>query len=306
MSHSEGSSRIAIFAALAANLAIAGAKFVAFLVTGSSSLMSESIHSLADSTNQALLLLGGRHAKTLPDRAHPFGRSGARYVYGFVVAIIILVLGGIFSLYEGWHKLHHPEPLTHVWVGFVVLIFAIIAEGLSLRTALRETKSARSGIGIFTYIRRTRDPEFPVLLVEDSGALLGLLLALVAFTGSAVTGNGVWDGVGSFAIGMLLIFAAVLLAAETGSLLIGESALPEESNAIAAAIPDGQVLTQLIHLRTLHIGPQVILVAAKVAVPEGTPIETVAEAIDEAELRVRASVPDAQYIFIEPDIMRGV
>ena len=303
MSHSS-SSKKAIFAALGANLSIAAAKFVAFLVTGSSSMLSESVHSLADSTNQALLLVGSRHAKMKPTRAHPFGKSGVRYVYGFLVAVIIFALGGVFSLYEGWHKIQHPEPLEKVWVAYAVLGFAILAEGFALRTALKETKKAREKLGFFNYIRRTRNPEFPVLLLEDSGALLGLLFALTAVTVSVITGNGVWDGVGSLAIGVLMVVAAVLLAKETGSLLIGESAIPEETHLIEQLIPDGEIITQVIHLRTLHVGPDVLLVVAKVAAPAQVTVAELSRAVNAAESRVRERVPSAKYIFVEADVLR--
>lgn len=303
MSHT-GSSKKAIFAALGANLSIAAAKFAAFLITGSSSMLSEAVHSLADSTNQALLLVGSRHAKQKPTRAHPFGKSGVRYVYGFLVAVIIFALGGVFSLYEGFHKIAHPEPLEKVWVAYAVLGFALLAEGFALRTALKETKTARHKLGFFNYIRRTRNPEFPVLLLEDSGALLGLVFATVAVTVSVLTGNGVYDGVGSIAIGLLMVVAAVLLAKETGSLLIGESALPEQTQLIQSLIPDGKIITQVIHLRTLHVGPDVLLVVVKVAVPPHITADVLSVAVNEAELRVRSQVKEAKYIFIEADVLR--
>ncbi len=297
-------SRKAVLAALGANISIACAKFGAFLVTGSSSMLSESIHSVADSTNQVLLLVGNKHADTKASRSHPFGKSGARYVYGFLVAIIIFTLGGIFSVYEGVHKIQHPEPLEHVWVAYAVLAFAILAEGFALHTALKATREARRERGFFHFIRRTRNPEYPVLLLEDSGALLGLLIALIAVTVSTITGNGLFDGIGSILIGILLISAAIMLAKETGSLLIGESAVQEESDQIADAIPDKTTLQRVIHLRTLHIGPDVLLVVAKVGVAPGTTIDDIAPAVNAAEERIRTLNPKAHYIFIEPDLER--
>lgn len=297
-------SKKAVLAAFAANLSIAGAKFGGFLVTGSSSLLSESVHSLADSANQILLLVGNKHADTKPTRAHPFGKNGARYVYGFLVAIIIFTVGGMFSVYEGVHKIQHPEPLQHVWIAYLVLLFAILAEGFALRTALNATRKARKGRGFFHFIRRSRNPEYPVLLIEDSGALLGLTIAIIAITLTVLTGNGVYDGIGSVLIGILLISAAIMLAAETGSLLIGESAVPEECDQIATLLVDGQTITSLIHLRTLHVGPDVLLVTAKVGVPTGTTIEQIVVAVNAAEARIRTILPKAKYIFVEPDLAR--
>lgn len=294
----------AIITAFIANMSIAVAKFAAFLITGSSSMLSEAIHSVADSSNQILLVVGGKHSKAGTSESHPFGRTGARYVYGFVVAIIIFALGGVFSIYEGVHKIMHPEPLKTAWLAFLVLGFAMIMEGFALRTALKESRPARQGRSLLSYIKRSRDPELPVLLMEDSGALLGLTFAFVAVTASVITGNGVWDGIGSVAIGLLLIAAAVILLAETGSLLIGEAALPEERNIAMKHFHNEPLFTHIIHMRTLHVGPNTIIIAAKVAVPPETTIEKISAAVDHVEANIRGELPDAKYIFVEPDILK--
>jgi cation diffusion facilitator family transporter len=292
----------AVLAALAANLSIAVAKFGAFAVTGSSSMASEGVHSLADSGNQVLLLVGGRRATRKATPEHPFGYGRERYVYSFVVAIVLFSVGGLYALYEGVHKFQHPEELTSPQWAVGVLLFAIVAEGFSFRTAVREAGPHRAGRSWFRFLRTSRSPELPVILLEDAGALTGLLLALVGVSTATVTGDGRWDGLGSISIGALLVVIAVFLAVEMKSLLLGESAEPEQVRAIEAALVDADAIPRVIHLKTLHLGPDELLVAAKIAVESDDSAATVAQAIDAAEARVRAAVPIARVIYLEPDI----
>ena len=294
----------AVVAALIANAGIAITKFGAFIVTGSSSMLSEAIHSCADSGNQVLLLVGGRRAKREADESHQFGYGRVRYVYAFVVSIVLFCLGGLFSLYEGWHKIHDPEELTSPAVAFAVLGIAIVLEGFSFRTALRESNRSRGTASVFRYIRDARQPELPVVLLEDFGALVGLTFALVGVGLATITGDARWDGVGALAIGALLLVIAVFLALEMSSMLVGESAMPEQTAAIRAAIESEPLVERVIHLRTLHTGPDEIMVAAKIAVDHDDTAAQVAAAIDGAEIRIRAAVPEARYIFLEPDLQR--
>ena len=296
----------AVVAALLANLGIAAAKFVAAAVTGSTAMVAEGVHSLADSGNQVLLLVGGRRARRAPDDEHPFGYGRSRYVYAFVVSIVLFSLGGLFALYEGLHKVLHPEPLTSPAWAIGVLLVAIVLESVSLRTAVHEASPHRErGTSWWQFVRRAKSPELPVVLLEDTGALIGLVFALVGVSLAALTGNGRWDGVGSFAIGGLLVVIAVFLALEMNSLLIGEAATPGDVAAIRAALEAGDDVERVIHLRTLHIGPDEVLVGAKIAVAHDDSAATVARAIDAAEQRVRAAVPTARVIYLEPDIDRS-
>ena len=295
----------AVIAALFANLGIAAAKFVAFAFTGSSSMLSEAIHSLADSGNQVLLLIGNKRAQKKADDKHNFGYGRRRYVYGFVVAIVLFLVGGLFSLYEGWHKWQHPEPLSDWWIAVAVLLVAIALESFSLRTAVREANHARGKRSMAKFVRDSRQPELPVILLEDVGALCGLVFALLGVGLAVVTGNGRFDAMGAMAVGTLLVVIAIFLAMEMTTMLVGESALPEEAAAIRAALESSDGVTRVIHLRTLHVGPDELLVAAKIAVAHsGTGLE-IARDIDDAEAAVRAAVPTAVYVFLEPDIDRG-
>ena len=294
----------AIVAALGANLAIAVAKFVAAGFSGSASMLAEGVHSLADSGNQGLLLLGGKKAKKEASEEHPFGYGRERYIYGFLVSIVLFTIGGVFALYEGYEKIKHPHAVEHWYWPVGVLVFAIIAESFSFRTAIKESNEIRGSLSWGQFVRRAKAPELPVVLLEDFGALVGLVLALGGVGLALLTGDGVWDGAGTMCIGVLLVAIAIVLAAETKSLLLGESADPVERDKIRAALVDGETVTGVIHMRTLHLGPEELLVAAKVAVAhEGTATE-IARAIDAAEERVRASVPIARAIYLEPDILR--
>lgn len=292
----------AIVAALSANLAIAVAKFVAFLFSGSSSMLAESVHSLADSGNQGLLLLGGKRAKRQATPEHPFGYGRERYIYAFLVSIVLFSVGGMFAIYEGYEKIKHPHAIEHWYWPVGVLVFAIIAEAFSFRTAIKESNPLRGKQSWSQFIRRAKAPELPVVLLEDFGALVGLILALGGVGLALGTGNGVWDGIGTLCIGVLLIVIAIVLAAETKSLLLGESAGLEEVRKIEAALVDGDTVTRVIHMRTLHLGPEELLVAAKLAVQHDDTAAEVAAAINAAEARIREAVPIARAIYLEPDI----
>ena len=292
----------AVVAALGANLAIAVGKFTAFAFTGSSSMLAEGVHSLADSGNQVLLLVGGRRSRRAATPQHPFGYGRERYVYAFIVSIVLFSLGGVFAVYEGVHKIRDPHPLDSPAWAFGVLAFAIVAESFSFRTAVRETRPLLGGQSWGRFLRTAKAPELPVVLLEDAGALVGLLLALIGVSLAVATGNGRWDGLGSLSIGLLLVAIAVFLGVEMKSLLIGEAAAPAQVAAITAAVVDGRSITRVIHLRTLHLGPEELLVAAKIAVVGGDTAASVAAAIDAAEARIRAAVPIARVIYLEPDL----
>ncbi|MBB6120896.1 cation diffusion facilitator family transporter [Nocardiopsis algeriensis] len=300
----EGSTK-AVVTALAANMGIAVTKFVAYALTGSSAMLAESIHSVADSSNQALLLIGGRRARRTATEEHPFGYGRERYIYAFVVAIVLFSVGGLFALYEAWHKISHPEPITAWrWVPVAVLLVAIVLEAFALRTAVKESNAVRGRASWVQFVRRSKSPELPVILLEDTGALLGLVFALIGVGLTLVTGNGLWDGLGTAAIGILLVAIAVVLAMEVKSLLIGESASKEHIGQIKEAIATVEDIDRLIHMKTLHLGPEELLVAAKVAVDAQDDAARVTRAIDEAESRIRAAVPIARVIYIEPDLYR--
>jgi len=298
----EGSRR-AIIAALLANLGIAIAKVGAFVLTRSASMLAEAIHSFADTGNQALLILGGRRAKRAPDAAHPFGYGTERYFWAFIVALVLFTLGGLFAIFEGIEKLRHPHDLESPMVAVVVLLLAITLESFSLRTAVREASPSRQGRSWRAFIRQTRNPELPVVLLEDVGALTGLVLALVGVLLAWSTGQEQWDALGSIAIGSLLCVIAVFLAVEMKSLLIGESADPTAEAAVRAAALAGPEARSIIHLRTMHLGPEEILVAAKVEMTAGD-LGAIASGIDAIEARIRAAVPEATTIYLEPDLRR--
>ncbi|CAL9463713.1 cation diffusion facilitator family transporter [Streptomyces sp. enrichment culture] len=292
----------AIVAALLANLSIAAAKFVAFIFSGSSSMLAESVHSLADSGNQGLLLLGGKKAQREATPQHPFGYGRERYIYAFLVSIVLFSVGGMFAIYEGYEKIKHPHEIEHWYWPVGVLVFAIIAETFSFRTAIQESNALRGNKSWKEFVRHAKAPELPVVLLEDLGALVGLILALGGVGLALITGDGVWDGIGTLCIGVLLIVIAIVLAAETKSLLLGEAAGLEEVRKIENAVVDGDDVTGLIHMRTLHLGPEELLVAAKIAVRHDNTAAEVARAIDAAEARIRAAVPIARVIYLEPDI----
>jgi cation diffusion facilitator family transporter len=302
---SASGSRRAVIAALLANLAIAAAKFVAFAVTGAASMLAEAIHSVADTGNQGLLMIGGRRAQREADERHPFGYGRDRYFYAFVVALVLFSIGSLFALYEGVHKIMDPHEVDNPMVAFVVLGVAIVLESLSFRTAYQESRAIKpAGLSWAGFIRRTKAPELPVVLLEDSAALLGLVCALAGVAGAVLTDDGRWDGAGTLAIAALLAFVAAVLAVEMKSLLIGESATRTDVDAIRAALLDGPEVSRIIHLRTMHLGPDELLVAAKIAVEHDDTAAEVARGIDAAEQRVRAAVPIARVIYLEPDLDR--
>jgi cation diffusion facilitator family transporter len=272
------------------------------VITGSASLLAESVHSVADSGNQALLLLGRSRAARAQTEEHPFGFGRERYFYAFIVAVVLFTGGAAFSVFEGIHKIAHPERVRSPAVALAVLAIAVVLESLSLRTAVRESRQVRGKYSWLAFIRRAKAPELPAVLLEDMAALAGLGFATVGVTLAVVTGNGVWDGAGSLAIGVLLAVVAVILAMETKSLLIGESASAEVERAIVAALEAGAEVERVIHLRTLHMGPESLLVAAKIAVRGSTRADAVAAGIDAAEKRVRGAVPIAEMIYLEPDL----
>ncbi|MEV6053283.1 cation diffusion facilitator family transporter [Streptomyces sp. NPDC052107] len=292
----------AIVAALGANLAIAASKFVAFAFSGSSSMLAEGVHSLADSGNQFLLLIGGKKAQREATPQHPFGYGRERFIYAFLVSIVLFSIGGMFAIYEGFEKISHPHELKDWYWPVGVLVFAVIAEGFSFRTAIRESNELRGKLSWSQFIRRAKAPELPVVLLEDFGALIGLVLALLGVGLSVLTGDGIWDGVGTVCIGVLLVLIALVLAAETKSLLLGEAAGPDVIQKIEEAMVDGDTVTGVIHMRTLHLGPEELLIAAKIAVQHDNTAVQVANAINAAEARIRAAVPIARVIYLEPDI----
>ena len=295
----------AILAAFLANLGIAMAKFVAWIISGSASMLAEAIHSVADSGNQILLMIGGRRARREADREHPFGYGRERYVYAFVVSIVLFSVGGLFSVYEGIDKLTHPHELENLWLPILVLVIAIALESLSLRTAIRESNQVRTpGQSWVSFVRHAKAPELPVVLLEDTAALAGLTFALLGVGLTAITGNSAFDAIGTLLIGVLLVLVAITLGVETKSLLVGEGAGAADRAAIAAAITAGDEVDHVIHMKTLYLGPDELLVAAKLGFAADKPLGHVAADIDVIETRIRAAVPVARVIYLEPDLYR--
>ncbi|HEX2263583.1 MAG TPA: cation diffusion facilitator family transporter [Pseudonocardiaceae bacterium] len=300
---SAGGGTKAIVAALLANAGIAVSKFIGYGITGSSSMLAEAVHSVADTSNQGLLLLGQKRAQREATQAHPFGYGRDRYFYSFVVALLLFSLGSVFALYEGFHKLDSHEPLTSPLVAIVILVVAIVLETLSFRTAIRESRPLKGDGTWWQFIRQAKTPELPVVLLEDAGALLGLVLALGGVGLSTLTGDPIWDAIGTLCIGVLLGVIAVILIIETKSLLIGEGSSPDELDHIHTAMVGGGV-DRVIHIKTQYLGPDELLIAAKIAVPAAMSTAEVAQIINEAEARVRSTVPTARVIYLEPDLDR--
>ena len=294
----------AIIAALLANLGIAIAKFIGFLVSGSSSMLAESVHSLADTGNQGLLLLGGRKSRKLADASHPFGYGRERYVYAFVVSIILFSIGGVFSIYEGVEKIQHANDhaLENPIVPLVILLVAIGLESFSLRTAIRESNHVRGKQGWISFIRHAKAPELPVVLLEDVAALTGLVFAFAGVGLTTITHNGIFDAIGTLAIGVLLVAVAIILGIETKSLLVGEGANVGDTDKIRNAINAHPDVEALIHMKTLYLGPDELLVAAKLAFAKSKKLSDVAESIDAVEAAIRTAVPAARVIYLEPDV----
>jgi cation diffusion facilitator family transporter len=280
-------------------------KFVAWGLSGSPSMLAEAIHSVADSGNQVLLLVGGKRSKRQATPDHPFGFGRERYIYAFIVSIVLFSVGGLFALYEGVHKWNEPHAIdSWQWLPVTVLVVAIILESLSFRTAIIESNRVRGKASWKQFIRKAKAPELPVILLEDFGALVGLVLALGGVTMTLITGKGRWDAAGTMSIGVLLVLIAVVLALETKSLLLGESATPEHIRAIEEALLAGPEIERIIHMKTLHVGPEEVLIAAKIAVRVGEDAEEITRGIDAAEVRIRAAVPLTTLIYLEPDIYR--
>ena len=297
-------------AAMAANGFIALTKFGAWALTGASSMLAEAVHSVADTGNQALLLFGGRQAKRAATEEHPFGYGRERYISAFLVSIILFSLGGLFALYEAFHKYEevvggHPNELLESgwwWVPVVVLVAAIIAESLSFRTAIHESIPAKGNQSWARFVRTAKSPELPVVLLEDAAALLGLVFALLGVGMTILTHNGLWDVAGTALIGLLLIAVAITLAVETKSLLVGEAATPEAVGRIRSALAATDGVNRVIHLKTLHLGPEEVLVAAKIAVEPTDSAARIAEVINHAEVAIRSAEPQVTALYLEPDI----
>ncbi len=300
----------AVLAALLANTGIAVMKFVAFFLTGASSMLAEGIHSVADSGNQLLLLLGGKRSRRAATAEHPFGFGRERYIYSFLVAIVLFSVGGLFALYEAYHKAHEvhegkPNELLDGnlwWVAVRVLLGAIVMEGLSFRTAIGESNHTRGATSWVDFIRRAKSPELPVILLEDFAALIGLVLALLGVGLSVITGNGYFDVAGTAGIGLLLVAVAVVLGVETKSLLLGESASPEAQQRLRESLERTEGVERVIHMRTLHLGPEELLVGVKIGVGRTSYAAEVARSIDAAERAMREAEPTARVIYVEPDI----
>ena len=288
-----------------ANLGIAIAKFVGFALTRSGSMLAEGMHSVADTGNQALLLLGGRRAKKPATPTHPFGYGRERYFWSFVVALILFSLGGMFAIYEGIEKIRHPHELDSVAIALVILGVGIVLEGFSFRTAVGEASKIKGAdLSWWRYLRHAKEPELPVVLLEDFGAQIGLVLAFAAVLTAHVTGDPMWDGYGTLAIGILLVVIAVFLSIEMKGLLIGEAATESDQQAIAAAIEVDPAVTRLLHMRTQHLGPDELLVGAKIELVPGLAVHEVADVVNRVEASVRRAVPIARILYLEPDVFR--
>lgn len=299
----------AVIAAAAANLFIAASKFVAWGLTGASSMLAEAIHSVADTGNQVLLLVGGKKATREADDAHPFGYGRERYLSAFLVSIILFSVGGVFALYEAWHKYtevaagHANELLSSAWwwVPVAVLVAAIVAESFSLRTALVETNKVRGQQTLFRFVQTSKSPELPVVLLEDIAALAGLVFALAGVGLTLITQNAIFDVIGTALIGALLIVVAIILAIETKSLLIGEAASPEALARVRSAITGTPGVERLIHMKTLHLGPEEILLAAKIGIDRTDSAAEVVDVVNAVERSVRGAEPQVTQVYLEPD-----
>jgi cation diffusion facilitator family transporter len=289
-----------ILYALGANLAIAATKTAAAIATGSSSMLAEAIHSFADSGNQALLLWGMKQAKRPPSPEYPLGWGKAMFFWSFIVALVLFTLGGLFSVYEGLHKMRHPEPIANAWLAIGILVFSIVAESMSLRACLQEVNKVRAGRGLWQWFRQSRQSELVVIFGEDLAALLGLVLALAAVVLAVATGNPLWDGLGSVAIGVVLIIVAAAIGHEIKALLIGQSADPATVARMREFLERQDGVEKLFGLLTLQLGSSV-MVAVKARMKAGTADELV-DAINRCEAAMRAEFPEIQWSFFEPDV----
>ena len=299
MSTSANSLRSILYA-LGANLAIAATKTAAAIATGSSSMLAEAIHSFADSGNQALLLWGMKQAKRPPSPEYPLGWGKAMFFWSFIVALVLFTLGGLFSVYEGLHKMRHPEPIANAWLAIGILVFSIVAESMSLRACLQEVNKVRAGRGLWRWFRQSRQSELVVIFGEDLAALLGLVLALAAVVLAVATGNPLWDGLGSVAIGVVLIIVAAAIGHEIKALLIGQSADPATVARMREFLERQDGVEKLFGLLTLQLGSS-IMVAVKARMKGGTADELV-DAINRCEAAMRGEFPEIQWLFFEPDV----
>jgi cation diffusion facilitator family transporter len=291
-----------VIAAMLANGGIAIAKFVGYVVTGSASMLAESIHSVADTSNQGLLLLGGKRAQKVADDRHQFGYGRERYFWAFVVAMVLFALGGVFSIYEGIEKIRHPHEIESLWWAIGILLFAIVVEGFAFRTAVVESNKVRGNRSWSEFVRRSRSPELPVVLLEDAGALIGLCFALAGVGLAQWTGDPIWDGVGTLAIGVLLVAISIVLTIEMKSLLIGEAATRQHIESITKAVGSVDSVNRVIDLKTQHIGPEELLIAGKIEFDRTLDNAQISDAVDEVEAALRASVPLQMQIYLEPDL----
>ena len=286
--------------ALGANFAIGVAKLIGAIYTGSSAMLAEAIHSFADCGNQALLLLGMKLAKKPPSPSYPLGHGRAIYFWSFLVALVLFSLGGLFSIYEGTHKLSAPEPLSYPWVAIGILVFGIAAETVSLRACLAEIAKVRGGRSLWQWFRESRQSELVVILGEDIAAEVGLVLALVAVIAAFVTGNPMYDALGSIAIGVVLVIVAIGIAIEIQGLLIGQSAEPDAEAAIRSFIEQRQEVARVLRVITLQLGGNV-MVAVKAHMRDESAAAMVA-AINRVEAATREAFPEIQWLFFEPDV----
>jgi cation diffusion facilitator family transporter len=289
-----------ILYALVANLAIAVAKTAAAIFTGSSAMLAEAIHSYADAGNQGLLLWGLKQAKRPPSPEYPLGWGKAVFFWSFVVALVLFSLGGLFSLYEGWHKLHSLEPLTFPWVAVAVLVFGLAAEAVSLRACLREVAKVQNGRSLWRWFRESRQSELVVILGEDLAALFGLALALAAVLLAILTGDARWDAYGSMAIGAVLIVVAIGIAIEIKGLLIGQSAEPETEARLKRLLEEQPGVARIDRIITMQVGTS-LMVAVKARMTAPATADAVAD-INRAEAAARAAFPEIQWLFFEPDV----
>lgn len=297
----KGDSVKTIFYALGANFAIFVAKAVAAFITGSSAMLAEAVHSLADCGNQGLLLLGMKRAKLPANPDYPMGYGKEIYFWSFLVAVMLFSVGGMFSLYEGWHKLHSTEPLTYPWIAVGVLAFGIIAESISMRACLVEVNKARGNQSLRQWFRESRQSELVVIFGEDLAALMGLVFALVAILATMVTGNPIYDAIGTLGIGVLLIVVAVFVAIEVKALLIGQSVEPRQREAIRQFIAARPEIKQIWSLITLQMGNDIMVaVQAEMVDPQAATADNIAR-INETEVALKAAFPEIRWSFFEPD-----
>ncbi|HEY9133544.1 MAG TPA: cation diffusion facilitator family transporter [Dyella sp.] len=290
----------AILLALGANFSIFVAKLIAAIVTGSGAMLAEAIHSLADCANQGLLLLGIRQAKRPPSLDYPLGWGRVMYFWSFLVAMLLFSVGGMFSIYEGVHKLSHPEPLRWPWLAVGVLAFSIVVESISMHGCLQEVNKARGKRSLLKWFRETRSSELLVIFGEDLAALLGLTLAFAAVIATILTGNLLFDAAGTIAIGVLLVIVAVAVATEVKALLVGQGVEPEQREAMIAFINERPEVEAVLNLLTLQMGPDV-MVAVKARMAPAADQRSLIEAINRTEAAIRQAFPDVRWSFFEPD-----